>query len=281
MSQPQFWAATGVVAGPYLFVRGLQGLRLKGRIQNVPHSRIRGAAMGSIQVSGRAVGPYTVVAPLSKEDCLYYRLVVIEDPQGHFSKSPKEISVPLFLDDGTGQLMVYPCGAELRFKPSHQEGSLGRAAEGYRSGQNPDFVQEFSIKPGDTIFVLGTLRENTWLRKNTENSVGSDGLSRIGPGFVNKCEADLLRQDTFPLLDSTVPSGEAPDASSAFDLYPPAILMQGDGPLVISKDSQRELVSKLSWKSALYTWGGALWSLWAVSEILGHTATWKWLLQLK
>jgi hypothetical protein len=49
------------------------------------------------------------------------------------------------------------------------------------------------------------------------------------------------------------------------------ILMQGNGPFVISDDSQRDVVSKLSLKSILYIWGGPAAALLGLWEILSHT----------
>ncbi len=78
----------------------------------------------------------------------------------------------------------------------------------------------------------------------------------------------MLRRDLFPFPDPNLPAGEAPDTAREFDLHPPTILMKGKGPFLISTDSQREVLTKLSWKSLLYIWGGPLWMLWAVWELL-------------
>jgi hypothetical protein len=55
-----------------------------------------------------------------------------------------------------------------------------------------------------------------------------------------------------------------------FDFHPPVILMQAEGPFVISTDSQRDLVAKLNLKSFLYIWGGPAAALWGLREILNH-----------
>src|SRR5258708_39797594 len=72
LSQPLLWAVLGVLFGPYLFLRGFRELRLKRLIKDIPRSSIRGAALGPVEVSGKAVGPYTLVAPVSKMECLAY-----------------------------------------------------------------------------------------------------------------------------------------------------------------------------------------------------------------
>jgi hypothetical protein len=74
LSQPLFWAVVGVVFGPYFFLRGFALLRRKRLKMDIPRSTVRAAALGDVEVSGKAVGPYTVIAPLSHSDCLYYRV---------------------------------------------------------------------------------------------------------------------------------------------------------------------------------------------------------------
>lgn len=264
LSQPLFWAFTSIIFGPYIFFLGFGALRQKRQLMNVPRSTVRGAALGLVEISGRAVGPYTLVAPLSKQDCLYYRLVVVEDPQKQFSSKARQMCAPLFVDDGTGLLLIYPANAELRMKPSHQLGSLGNAMSGSEYGNDPTFVQEFTIKPGDQIFVLGTLTENRW----TKPAANTSDLSRIGPGFVSQSEADLMRCEAFVCLDPTRPPGERPSHGQTFDLYPGSVLTKANGPFFISQDSERDLQAKLSWKSLLYIWGGPIATLWGLWELL-------------
>jgi hypothetical protein len=263
LSQPLFWAFLSVISGPCLFFMGFSTLYRKRQIMNIPRSTVRSAATGLVEVTGKAVGPYTVVSPLSKAECLYYRLVVVQDPEKKFSNRMREACAPLYVDDGTGLLMVYPANSELEMSASHQLGSLGQAMDGYRYGNDPEFVQEFSIRPGDQVFVLGTLTENRWTRKPQ-----NDDITRIGPGFVSQAEADLLRCNEFEFLDSTRPSGEAADSSVTFDLHPPAILMKGSGPFLISSQSPRDVATQLGWKSVLYIWGGPIATIWGLWELL-------------
>ena len=271
LSQPLFWAVAGATLGPYLFFRGFRLLQLKRRIMNVPRSSIRSAALGPVEVSGTAVGPYTVVSPLSEADCLYYRLVVESNPRGDLGTKTKELCAPLFLDDGTGVLMIYPPGAELRMKPSADRAEYGKLAvtvtSRYRA-EVPEFSQEYSIKPGDKLFVLGTLQENVWAGR--KNIADFDDLSRIGPGFVCEGEADLQRRESFPFLNSSVPAGAKQQAAREFDLNPPVILTGGSSssPFVICSDTERELLAKLSWHSLLCIWGGPLAALWGIWELL-------------
>jgi hypothetical protein len=92
----------------------------------------------------------------------------------------------------------------------------------------------------------------------------------LGPGFVGEAEAELLRREAYPYLDRTLPAGAAMAPSDEFDFHPPVILMKGEGPFVISSDSQSDLVAKLNWKSLLFIWGGPVAALWGLWEILSR-----------
>ena len=273
LSQPLFWAVSGIGLGPYLFFRGFRLLQLKRRIMGVPRSTIRAAALGPVEVSGTVVGPYAIKAPLSQADCLYYRLKVQSNPRHDLGMKIHELCAPLFLDDGTGLMMIYPPQAELKVPPSYKRAEYGKLALLLLSrsyGETPEFSEEYSLRPGDKIFVLGTLQENKWARKNAVRD--PDDVSRIGPGFVCEAEADLQRREVFPTFPDLAagPKSKPPE----FDVDPPVIMAKGDAPFVISSDSQHDLLTKLSWKSLLFIWGGPIWTLWAVWEILGDPRVW-------
>jgi hypothetical protein len=270
LSQPLLWAALGVIFGPYFFWRGFRLLQRKRLIMDTPRSSIRSAALGRVEISGKAVGPYTLVSSLSHTDCFYCRVVIESNPQGDLRKSMREMCAPLFVDDGTGILMIYPAGSELLMQPSSDRSEYGKLALSLTkfSEGPPEFAQEYCIKPGDTIFVMGTLRENSWAKKDPIAECTE--LSRIGPGFVGEGEADLLRREAYPYLDPTLLAGRGVASPGKFDFHPPVILMKGEGPFVISTDSQRDLVAQLNWKSLLYIWGGPAAALWGLWEILSR-----------
>jgi hypothetical protein len=275
LSQPMLWAAASIILGPYFFFRGFRVLQRQRLIADTPRSSIRSAALGLVELRGKAIGPYTLVAPLSGTDCLYYRLVIESNPQGDLSNKLRELSAPFFLDDGTGRVMVYPHGAELQMPPSSERSEYGKLATAFGrfSEGSPEFAQEYAVRHGDTIFVLGTLRENPWSKKDPVAECTE--LSRIGPGFVSEAEADLIRREAYPYLNPKLPAGarldsENNDSQNKFNLHPPVILMKDKNPLVISPNSQRELVAKLKFRSLLYVWGGAAAALWGLWKVISY-----------
>jgi hypothetical protein len=273
ITRPLLWAVMGVILGPYGFFLGWRALKIKRLIRNIPRSTIRAAALGPVEIVGKASGPYTLVSPIANNECLYYRLVVLVGERGA-RKIVDEMCAPVFIDDGTGKVMMDPRGAGLEMDPYEGTHSdyLGHVAarHGFSKGDVVS-AQEFCIRSDDTIFVLGTLRENPWADNNAD--VHATALSRIGPGFVSEAEADIQRRSVYEFLDPSAPSGCVQVSAAEFDLHPPVILMKGS-PFIISNRSQREVISDLSWKSIVYIWGGPIATLLGVWGILKHLQWW-------
>jgi E3 Ubiquitin ligase len=170
----------GVVAGVYLFYRGFRMLQRKRLIENTPSSKIRSAAMGLVEVSGLATGPYTIIAPLTGMRCFLHRTVAWElRQQGKNSEWVKVAEetqhVPFFLDDNTGRVLVDPLGAEMNihrdFQGEFNHSLFSSSLETppnvadflLRHGVSSEHkirVEEYCIKPKNALFVLGTLAEN-------------------------------------------------------------------------------------------------------------------------
>lgn len=89
-----------------MFLRGFELLRRKLLIQSVPSSAVRSAALGLVEVSGTATGPYSVISPLSQTECYFYRAIL-----PRHRDCQETLCVPFFLDDGTGKLLIDPGGA--------------------------------------------------------------------------------------------------------------------------------------------------------------------------
>ncbi len=116
--RPVAWCIIGLCAGIYIFFNGFRILQRRKLILNTPISKIRSASMGMVELNGLAVGPYTLLAPITQRPSYYYRTIAWEwKRQGRSSKWVKVAAecmhVPFFLDDNTGKVMVDPRSAEL------------------------------------------------------------------------------------------------------------------------------------------------------------------------
>ena len=180
------YATFGVGVGLYLFYRGFNSLQRKRLILNTPSSKIRSASIGLVEVSGLAVGPYTVQAPITGMPCYFYRTIAWQlkksgkNTEWH-KVAEENLHVPFFLDDNTAKVLVNPEGAELDVhRDFHEEyrtsvfglvDSVPASVLSFltRHGINNDSslkVEEYCIKPKNALFVLGTLTENPGLNVN-------------------------------------------------------------------------------------------------------------------
>src|SRR5258708_34929211 len=174
------WPVIGVMAGAYWFYKGFRLLQRKRLILNTPASEIRSAAMGLVEISGLATGPYVMTSPLKQVECYYYQSTAWELRQrGKNSEwikvAEENLHVPFYVDDSTGKVMVDPRGADLDLHCDFQEeyhrsilfegpdmpGSVREFL--LRHGVDPDKrikIEEHCVKPKNFLFVLGTLSQN-------------------------------------------------------------------------------------------------------------------------
>jgi len=168
--------------------------------------------MGMVELSGLAVGPYTMIAPVTARPCYCYRTLVWEwKRQGKSDQWVKVadecMHVPFFLDDNTGRVLVDPRGADLDLHRDFQEEfcdsfftTKDPVPDNVRSflarnsivTKNKIKVEEFCIKPKNALFILGTLTENPGLElapqpiRDVEvlDLISTEGFSlRLGAAF--------------------------------------------------------------------------------------------------
>lgn len=225
-SRPIAWCVIGIGFGIYLFYRGFRLVQRRQLILNTPISKIRSASMGMVELSGLAVGPYTIVAPVTARACYYYRTLVWEWKQSGKNKQWVKVAaecmhLPFFLDDNTGKVMVDPRGADLDLHRDFQQefcDSFFTTKEEVPgpvriflsrhgvSTTNKIKVEEYCIKPKNALFVLGTLDENPGLEVTPEPIQEADTAS---PSI-----ASAISNSLGSVLNSGLRVGGAADASS-------------------------------------------------------------------
>jgi hypothetical protein len=186
--RPIEWCVLGIGVGIYLFYRGFRLLQRRQLILNTPISKIRSASMGMVELSGLAVGPYTMPAPVTGKACYYYRTLVWEWKQSGRNKKWVKVAaecmhLPFFLDDNTGKVMVDPRGADLDLHRDFQQEfcdsffttkeEVPAQVRSFLSRHgvcttNKIKVEEFCIKPKNALFVLGSLADNPGLEVTAE-----------------------------------------------------------------------------------------------------------------
>jgi len=179
-SVPWLVPVLGAGLGMHLFYRGFRLLARKRLIMNTPTSKIRSAATGLVEVSGLAAGPFTITAPLTGRACYYYRTVAWqwkrEGKNSRWVKVAEEsFHLPFYLEDNTGHVLINPQGAEIEMHCDFQD-EFGASLFAstleipsnvvsfcMRNGVPTDAkikLEEYSIKPKNALFVLGTLAHN-------------------------------------------------------------------------------------------------------------------------
>ncbi len=206
------WCAVGIGAGIFLFFYGFRLLQRRRLIMDTPFSKIRSASMGMVEISGLAVGPYTITAPITRRESHFYRTMVWEYKRGGKNSEWVKIAsecahVPFFVDDNTGTVLISPRGADLDLHCDfHQEFSnsmfstLDSTPETVRdflgrhgiATDNKIKVEEYCIKPKNALFIVGTLAENPGLEvtpvpifDNEHNLSGTAPLQRISIAAQN------------------------------------------------------------------------------------------------
>src|SRR5581483_8904598 len=81
------------------------------------------ASMGLVEVSGLAVGPHTMPAPITGHPCFYYRTTAWQLKQSGNRKEWEKVAneslhLPFFIDDNTGKVLVDPDGAGMVCGPT-------------------------------------------------------------------------------------------------------------------------------------------------------------------
>lgn len=196
-SEIQFWCLIGFCVGIGLFIYGFRLLQRRRLILDTPFSKIRSAAMGMVEISGLAVGPYTMIAPVTARPCYYYRTLVWEWKQSGKNKEWVKVAaecmhVPFFVDDNTGLMLIDPRGADLDLHrdfeqefcdsyftmkepvPDNVRTFLSRHGI---ATNNKIKVEEFCIKPKNALFILGTLAENPGIEVNAQPIRDEEGSS--------------------------------------------------------------------------------------------------------
>ena len=183
-----FYCVIGICAGIFLYFQGFRLLQRRHLILDTPVSKIRSASMGMVELSGLAVGPHTLIAPITSRPCYYHRTLAWEWKQSGKNKRWVKVAaecmhVPFFLDDNTAKVMIDPRGADLDLHRDFQEefcdalfttkeevpGNVRNFLSRHGvSTTNKIKVEEFCIKPKNALFVLGTLDENPGLELTSQ-----------------------------------------------------------------------------------------------------------------
>ncbi|HSW13046.1 MAG TPA: hypothetical protein VLI06_09430, partial [Solimonas sp.] len=156
------------------------------QIEDIPTSRLRGAAQGFVELHGRAAAlpqDSALHAPLSGEDCVWwacrvYRLRSSGDKKRWELVRDEASALPFVVDDGSGLGLVLPAGADAesvrwrQWEPDsttrHVEGTIRAGDELYVLGELQTLRAPWQRAPGDTAALLPEI-EAMSLRRFADN----------------------------------------------------------------------------------------------------------------
>lgn len=107
----------GFGAGLFWFFKGFRVYREYRVLADTPEIPIRSVAMGLVEIHGQAKGPQTVLSPVTKTPCFFYKVDIerwVRDKnRGHWSHAATEAEgVRFYLEDATGKVLLDAHGAE-------------------------------------------------------------------------------------------------------------------------------------------------------------------------
>jgi hypothetical protein len=241
------------------FIGAFQVLRWKRRIENTPTSRVRSMAMGVVEVHGRARRKYALVSPMTQMACVWYRLFRYRrgNKGWQLTSVTSSGSVPFWLDDGTGRVLIEPRGAMVR--PRTRQEGYGAGASGLlaisgASRANEKWVEEV-VYEGTSLYVLGNahpvqrkcnLRERTMeaLRRLKGDPEAMRRYDLDGNGQICQKEWDLARTD----VEAQILRESLLDGRQQRPRPEVAIGKQGAAPLIIAEtESEARLARGYGW----------------------------------
>jgi hypothetical protein len=120
LEDPRFWRIALSLAAAACFYLGFRWWRLARVIDDTPLSRVRSAAQGFVEVSGRGTLPEGSEnrAPLSARPCVWWSYKIQHKRQSGKSTTWQTIrsdssNIPFLLTDESGWCVVNPMGAEV------------------------------------------------------------------------------------------------------------------------------------------------------------------------
>jgi hypothetical protein len=129
-------------------------------------------------------------------------------------------------------------------------------------------VTEYTIRPGDPLLVLGTLRESVPI------SAANRGLDK---GYISAEAADLQRREQLETLG--IPARELKRTDTEpppkFNLHPNVILAdRDDEPFVLSREAPQRIIAGLARSSVLGIWGGPALALFSLGLLMKWVGLW-------
>jgi hypothetical protein len=285
-----FWVLTlgvAVVGGGTLSLRWLKVARV---IEDTPTSRLRSAAQGYVELTGRGLPLEGArnVAPLTQRPCVWWRYSVQKRTGGGGKNRDSWQTVssgrsvqPFLLDDGTGRCIVKPDGAEVMAGesstwygdtplPTGQPpgGWLSFGRRDYRYFEERIYENERVLALGDFTSVRGgtaediaTATADLLARWKEDQASLVQRFDRDGDGRIGLAEWEQARAEARRTIERAaqerpeVPSLNVLSRPGGDQLFLIAALPEGD---LASRYRRKAFVAFLGFVAGVYAFGWLL-----------------------
>ena len=277
--EPVIFGGILIVMGCVFFFGGFRKLRTLRRIENTPTCAVRSMPMGAVEVKGIARMQDPLEAPFTGKAVVYYELEIEELRKS--GKHSKWVTIhedtteeAFYLDDGTGQILVIPRGAESHLPadyvcrssffseaPPRLQNYLsknGLERRFFKRSRNLRFTERH-IEVGQQFYVHGVAQERSGLElwrqqmgrvseKLREVKAHPEKMQRLdldGDGRVSEEEWESAHSEAVAEVRSEgVENRVAIAEGSSGELF------------LISDRSEKSLVRRLRWGAAGGVLGG-------------------------
>ena len=270
----------GFGAGLFWFFKGFRVYREYRVLADTPEIPIRSMAMGLVEIHGKAKGQQTVLSPVTKTPCFFYKVDIerwVRDKNGgHWSHAATDAEgVRFYLEDATGKVLVDAHGAEydliLTTKRETGRGvgaSLGRLFGGTRdlspttdSGVSDSDLLDYAESVVSTAHTTFSVDGGSLL-----SGLGRGSLS-LGMGSEHRyrlSEYCIVPEQSYDVTGTCV---ENPNPQDEHDRNM-IVKGQNEPTFLISWRSEKEIESALRNRAALHIFGGGALSVACLAILL-------------
>lgn len=263
--------------GVWLFYDGFKKLWLHRKARGLPTAKIHAAAMGTVEVCGRALSAAPLTDPIFGRPCVFYR-ITIKVPERFGWRTCEQVDsaeTPFYLEDDTGCAMIDPAKAEIHL------GSRVCAQSGFGETKDPEplvaaYLKQLKKQYGLVKFEADIIREGFPIYAlGVARPAAKIGETRVRPislrDVVRRLKGDSARMAAMDENDDGRLAQEEWDRglaayrkelaeSGATETVPLANIAVGTGPQqkLVLADSEEQLFGKLAKLSLYQIAGGPL-----------------------
>ena len=270
----------GFGAGLFWFFKGFRVYREYRVLADTPEIPIRSMAMGLVEIHGKAKGQQTVLSPVTKTPCFFYKVDIerwVRDKNGgHWSHAATHAEgVRFYLEDATGKVLVDAHGAEYDLiQTTKRETGRGVGASLARLfGGTPDS----SLTTGSWVSDSDLLNYAESVVSTAHTTFSLDGgslLSGLGRGSLSLgmgsehryrlSEYCIVPEHWYDVTGTCV---ENPNPQDEHDRNM-IVKGQNEPTFLISWRSEKEIKSTLRNRAALHIFGGGALSVACLAILL-------------